>query len=381
MRKFLKGRALIASLTAATMAVTMTVPLAAATSQTDTASVGHAYIALGGNTVCDSSVSENGVSVTICTDPSGTFGDYVDASVNVEYDDLMDLVEEGMIPVGVYIEGDKKFDLGYTTTETDDNGLPVYCDIDSVPVNEDGTYSITITDIDLTEANFDLMIYDDDWGWGGESTANNKVTIYLMCNEIGSWNTYYYSLTDADGNVNYSSDVTQTEVEFASGEEFVLEADLATGFEHAYFVAPTLVFDDDLPALGANQTYADLGYEVSVQLFVDDEEIEIDASAGDMMWAEDTGNNLKAYTARVYGGANEWGTNYVDQSVFEGATKIKYVITVTVPDNDVTTHSGEDTEDVAGGDFTANVLVAVLGCAAIAFIAMAAVKKRKIEEM
>ena len=343
--------------------------------------VGHAYIAFGGDTAYEvpGTTTEEGVSVTILTDDSGDWGSYKDTSANVAYADLMALNEEGKTPAGVYVESAEAFGVGYNTTETDDDGKSVWSQADVTTVNEDGMYYTSISDIDLTEANFNIMIYDKDWGWGeNRETVNNiEVTTYLMYDpstEVGSWNTYYYSLTDADGNVNYSADVTQTEVEFASGEEFVLEADLTTGLEHAYFVAPTLVFNEDLPTLEEGQTYADLGYEVSVQLFVNDEEVEIDATAGDAMWAEDTGNNAKANTARVYGGTNEWGTKYVEQSAFEGATSIKYVITVKVP-------TAEAAEDTTAGDATTTALAVVLGCVATAVVATVVIKKRRIEEM
>lgn len=139
------------------------------------------------------------------------------------------------------------------------------------------------------------------------------------------WNTYYYDKDSASG------DVTQEPVAVYLDEEFTLEADIAQEIDHMYFVAPTVVFDKDFEE---NEDFAEK-YDVSVALEIDGKKVEIDSEAkkdadGNVvqMWAEDTGANTKANTARLYGGYNEWADKFVAEEKFEGAEKIKYVVTI-----------------------------------------------------
>ena len=140
------------------------------------------------------------------------------------------------------------------------------------------------------------------------------------------WNTYYY---DSES----KSDVEQDTVPVYLDEEFVLDAKISSEIDHMWFIAPTVVFDkafeedEDLEAK----------YDITVALEIDGEKIEVNADAknkdGEIshIWAEATGANTAANTARLYGGYNEWNSwqeQSVDEAKFEGAEEIKYIITI-----------------------------------------------------
>ena len=314
----------VAVLCTVALAATSVIP-ALAEDASDSSTLGHAYIAFGADTVYiqPGALSELSGTVTLCTDDSGDWNSFIDTNTSVDYDALMEINDEGATPTGIYLTGTKAFGFGYNSLDKDDDGNPVWVQVEATEADDDGVYSLTITDMDLTEDFCGDMFYDVNWGWGGSDFKNLEISYNLMYGEeevLGSWNTYYYDANQV------SADVTQTEVDFANGTEFTLEADFATPLSYAWFVAPTLVFDS-LPALEDGQTYADL-YDVDVKLYVDGDEVTIDETAGDLMWAEATGDNAVDCTARVYGGYNEWGSKYVDESVFEGASSIKYVITI-----------------------------------------------------
>ncbi len=75
---------------------------------------------------------------------------------------------------------------------------------------------------------------------------------------------------------------------------------------------------DDPSTLGASTTF-------DVKVYLDGEEIEIDLSAGDNFWTEDTGN-YSGNCVRIAGGYNEWGTMYIAEAP-SGFTTITFEIT------------------------------------------------------
>ena len=122
----------------------------------------------------------------------------------------------------------------------------------------------------------------------------------------GDWGYQYYG-SDADG-------ITATTAAIKVGETQTISLEFATPALYTWFDAPVLV------AEGVS------AMDVTVTLKIDGEEVDIDAAAGDAWWYEGTGDYTADQAIRLYGGYNEWGTQYVASP--ENVTKIEYTITL-----------------------------------------------------
>ncbi|MBR1764850.1 MAG: NPXTG-anchored protein [Ruminococcus sp.] len=261
-------------------------------------------------------------------------------------------LDEGKTPTGVTITGDANFGFGYN----DVNGNWVQ---DKTPVlnEETGKYELVLTDICLTapeaeaeeEANeeqadageeateteektasFGCKFFDPSWGWvaqdGDEVTTANVTWAFNYGEEelTGSWNTFFY---DAE---QITDDITAQTATVFLDREFEISDTFTSDIAKVWFAAPTLVFDEPFGDSDPNDLY-----EVKVRCEINGDEYEIDPSIktddkGNIvyLWAEDTGNNSKANTARTYGGYNEWADKYIAADDLAAVESIKYYITV-----------------------------------------------------
>lgn len=167
-------------------------------------------------------------------------------------------------------------------------------------------YTITINSITEGEVAKVGPAYDGDAtvyiGFGGDLDA------------AGDWGMQYNSPDDGGNN----ADIVATNATAKVGDTVTVSLEFPVAVSHAYWVAPVIVSSDDSTAFGA--------VDATVSLFVDGTEVDIDEAAGDASWQEGTGQYANSW--RLYGGTNEWATQYVPQTVFEGAGKIEYKITI-----------------------------------------------------
>ena len=133
----------------------------------------------------------------------------------------------------------------------------------------------------------------------------------------GDWGLQYNS-PDNDGN---NADIVSTSATAKVGDTVTISLEFPEAVTHAYWVAPVVYTEGDETVFGS--------VDADVSLKIDGVEVEIDNNAdaeGKLSWAEGTGDYANSW--RLYGGTNEWATQYVAQDVFEGATSIEYTITI-----------------------------------------------------
>jgi hypothetical protein len=133
----------------------------------------------------------------------------------------------------------------------------------------------------------------------------------------GDWGLQYNS-PDNDGN---NADIVSTSATAKVGDTVTISLEFPEAVTHAYWVAPVVYTEGDETVFGS--------VDADVSLKIDGVEVEIDKNAdaeGKLSWAEGTGDYANSW--RLYGGTNEWATQYVAQDVFEGATSIEYIITI-----------------------------------------------------
>ncbi|MBR6345095.1 MAG: hypothetical protein IKR70_05105 [Lachnospiraceae bacterium] len=157
--------------------------------------------------------------------------------------------------------------------------------------------------------------------YGAVEDYDGEFTAYVAfgCNE--DWDVYYYDVADNAG-------VTQDLVYGKVGDTLTLTATLDEECGYTWFIAPVLLADN----------IVDL--DVDVSLKIDGEEVEIDAAAGDEWWYEATGSNDETRAIRLYGGYNEWGTQYIESPVF---TTVEYTVTI----NSASVGTAAGSEDAA----------------------------------
>ena len=102
------------------------------------------------------------------------------------------------------------------------------------------------------------------------------------------------------------------------GDTVTVSLNFPNAITHVHNISPVIV-----PSVEGT-SFAEM--DISVALRIDGSDTTIDYLAGSPAWAEAVGNNENAW--RLCGGCNESGTAYVDPSLFAGATKIEYIITV-----------------------------------------------------
>ncbi len=157
-------------------------------------------------------------------------------------------------------------------------------------------YTITLNSIETGAAagNVELVesdaVYDLFIGFGGDKEAEND----------WGWN---YDGGFADG-------ITATNASIKSGETATISLEFASPVVNAWWFAPCLNGTEDIAEIDATITCA-----------IDGNPVDIDFAAGDLWWAEATGENA---THRLAGGFNEWGAHYIAEPA--GFTKLEYTI-------------------------------------------------------
>lgn len=345
--------------------------------------IGNAYVSVGADskyTVAADTSEEATGKITLSDwewgDESETWGhwatidrDALDFSTGTAEDfaKLTEKLDEGRTPTGLTITGDAPFGFGYNATEQQvddkgdpkvkDDGSPDYWAQSDATLNEEtGKYELVVTNIclDAPEAEaeaeaeeeakeeqadageeegeaagpkFGCMFFDSNWGWGSHDITEINISWVLNYGEeekTGSWNTFFY---DAE---QITPDITAQTATVFLDREFEISDTFTSDIAKVWFAAPTLVFDEPFGDSDPNDLY-----EVKVRCEINGDEYEIDPSIktddkGNIvyLWAEDTGNNSKANTARTYGGYNEWADKYIAADDLAAVESIKYYITV-----------------------------------------------------
>lgn len=241
------------------------------------------------------------------------------------------------------IDADQEFSTGYTLAEIAEEAVGSWGQVNVGFWYVDGTVSdavMTIKSIEVNEVAADEPTptpteeptpTDEPTPTPTEEPADNTEAdgnAYIAFGAADDWSVYYYSADNAS--------VAQEEVPFTFGEEFTVTLDYANGLPYTWFIAPTIVLNE---ALAEGQTL-----ECTVKTLIDGVEVAFDENANDeQIWAEETGSNAKEVTYRMMGGYNEWATQYVAESEFEGATQVQFVCTVNVVEAD----EAPDTASVA----------------------------------
>ena len=117
------------------------------------------------------------------------------------------------------------------------------------------------------------------------------------------------------------------------GETKTVSITLPSECVYTWYTAPLLIAEN----------VTDL--DVTVEVAVDGNPVDVDASAGDAWWYEATGNYSDKESIRLYGGYNEWGAHYIESPLF---TTIEYTVTL----NSITTGTAEVAESAYEGEFT-----------------------------
>jgi len=111
---------------------------------------------------------------------------------------------------------------------------------------------------------------------------------------------------------------TVTNAYIKEGDTVRVGIEFATPVVYTWYCAPCIVTD------GSVNTAAN-SIDATVKCFIDGEEVAIDFAAGDLSWAEGTGDYAEN-CFRLAGGYNEWGAHYIASPA--GFTKIEYEITL-----------------------------------------------------
>ncbi|MCR5214251.1 MAG: hypothetical protein K6E10_07525 [Eubacterium sp.] len=143
------------------------------------------------------------------------------------------------------------------------------------------------------EGEADLYI-----GFGGDKAEEND------------WG-FQYNSPENEGN---TADITATNGKLKVGDTATVTLEFASEVVNTWWVAPVLV------AEGVSEL------DATVTCKIDDQEVEIDPSAGDAWWYEATGDYDETQAVRLAGGWNEWGTQYMAEP--SGFKKIEYTVTL-----------------------------------------------------
>ncbi len=133
--------------------------------------------------------------------------------------------------------------------------------------------------------------------------------------DVAGGETHEYHGPGFEGNSDSITAVTSTAI---VGDTVTVSLNFPNAITHVHNISPVIVPSAE------DTSFAEM--DISVALRIDGSDTPIDYLAGSPAWAETVGDNETAW--RICGGCNESGTAYVDPSLFAGATKIEYIITV-----------------------------------------------------
>ncbi|MCR5477095.1 MAG: hypothetical protein K6E92_05690 [Lachnospiraceae bacterium] len=164
-------------------------------------------------------------------------------------------------------------------------------------------YTITLNAASTAEAAAkDFIEYDGEAtlyvGFGGDKDAE------------GDW-AYQYNSPENEGNTEGITAVVET---IKSGETKTVSLEFDSPVVNTWWMAPVLV------AEGIGEM------DATVTCKIDGNEVEINSEDVDLWWYEGTGDYSETQSIRLYGGFNEWGTQYIAEP--SGFTKVEYTVTL-----------------------------------------------------
>ena len=133
--------------------------------------------------------------------------------------------------------------------------------------------------------------------------------------DVAGGETHEYHGPGFEGN---NESITAATATAMVGDTVTVSLSFPNAITHVHNISPVIVPSTE------GTSFAEM--DISVALRIDGSESPIDYMAGSPAWAEAVGNDETAW--RLCGGCDEAGTSYVDPSLFAGATKIEYIITV-----------------------------------------------------
>ena len=149
----------------------------------------------------------------------------------------------------------------------------------------------------------------------GPAYEGESIVYIDFSGDVAGGETHEYHGPGFEGNSENITSVTSTA---KVGDTITVSLAFPNAITHVHNVSPVIVPSAE------DTSFAEM--DVSVALRIDGSDTPIDYLAGSPAWAEAAGNDETAW--RLCGGCNESGTAYVDPSLFAGATKIEYIITV-----------------------------------------------------
>ncbi len=135
-------------------------------------------------------------------------------------------------------------------------------------------------------------------GFGGDKDEEND---WAFC----------FNSPDNEGN---NPDIQAAVETIKVGETKTVSLEFPSAVANTWWMAPVLVAEG----------IAELDAEVSLK--IDGKDVEIDPSAGDAWWYEQTGDYTDTQAIRLYGGFNEWGAQYIGEPA--NFTKVEYTVTL-----------------------------------------------------
>ncbi len=115
-------------------------------------------------------------------------------------------------------------------------------------------------------------------------------------------------------NEGNAGDIVATNATMKVGETATVSLEFPSEVVNTWWVAPVIVVNDVI------------NLDADVSLKIDDQDVDIDLSAGDAWWYEATGDYDETQAIRLPGGFNEWGAQYISEPT--GFKKIEYTITL-----------------------------------------------------
>lgn len=189
--------------------------------------------------------------------------------------------------------------------------------------NEWGTKYMAESPAGFTTIEYTITINDVAFGGGesGEVVLSEEsypafIAIGADAEAENDWGFQYYG----EGASSNAGDVVATNGELKSGETTTLTLEFPSPVVYTWFVAPCMIVDDS-STISSQSTF-------DVKVYLDGEEVAVDFAAGDLFWAEGTGDYSGEQCVRIAGGYNEWGAQYIEAPA--GFSSIAFEITPTI---------------------------------------------------
>jgi len=166
-------------------------------------------------------------------------------------------------------------------------------------------YTITINSVEVSD---------------GEAAAvesaefDGEAEVYIgFGGDVAEENDWGYQFNDPN-NAGNAGDIVAETATAKVGDTVTVSLTFPSAVVNTWWMAPVVVAEG----------VTDL--DATVSLKIDGADVEIDAAAGDAWWYEATGDYTDTQAVRLYGGFNEWGTQYIAEP--SGFTTVEYTITI-----------------------------------------------------